>query len=61
MTDLPIRRINYPNPDPTTERGVLLASYTWGQDAARWGALDPQSRVEQALEDVAQIHPEIVD
>ena len=29
VTDLPIRRINYPTPNPTTSRGVLLASYTW--------------------------------
>lgn len=40
VTDLPIRRMNYPTPDPTTRRGVLLASYTWSQDAARWGAMD---------------------
>jgi monoamine oxidase len=58
-TDLPIRRINYPTPDPTTERGVLLASYTWSQDALRWDAMDPESRLEEALEDVAKIHPSI--
>lgn len=41
-TDLPIRRIVYPSHAPADEeRGVLLASYTWGQDAARWGALGP--------------------
>jgi len=39
VTDLPIRRMNYPTPDPTTSRGILLASYTWDQDAARWGAM----------------------
>ncbi len=58
-TDLGIRRINYPTPDPETQRGVLLASYTWGQDAARWGAMDEVTRIEEALEDVAQIHPRI--
>jgi monoamine oxidase len=56
-TDLSIRRMNYPTPDPTTRRGVLLASYTWGQDALRWGSLDEGSRIEQALDDVEQIHP----
>ncbi len=61
VTDLPIRRINYPNPNPDTERGILLASYTWGQDAARWGAMDEETRVEQALEDVARIHPRITE
>ncbi|MBA2358985.1 MAG: flavin monoamine oxidase family protein [Actinobacteria bacterium] len=56
-TDLPIRRMNYPTPDPTTRRGVLLASYTWSQDALRWGSMDEESRLEQALDDVAKIHP----
>ena len=61
VTDLPIRRMNYPTPDPTTPRGVLLASYTWDQDAARWGAMDEETRLEEALEDVARIHPRIRD
>jgi monoamine oxidase len=59
VTDLPIRRLNYPTPDPSTERGVLLASYTWGQDALQWGAMDPETRLEEALHDVAEIHPKI--
>lgn len=58
-TDLAIRRMNYPTPDPATPRGVLLASYTWSQDAARWGAMDEETRLEQALEDVSRIHPRI--
>jgi len=59
VTDLPIRRINYPAPDPTTRRGILLASYTWGQDALQWGAMDEETRLEEALDDVARIHPRI--
>ena len=59
MTDLPIRRMNYPTPDPSTERGVLLASYTWGQDALQWGAMDEETRLEEALDDVTLIHPRI--
>jgi monoamine oxidase len=59
VTDLPIRRMNYPTPDPEVQRGVLLASYTWGQDALQWGAMDPHTRQEQALDDVARIHPRI--
>jgi monoamine oxidase len=59
-TDLPIRRICYPSySDPTDQRGTMLASYTWGQDALRFGALDKESMIEQALEDVAQVHPSI--
>jgi monoamine oxidase len=61
-TDLPIRRVVYPShPHPDTGRGILLASYTWGQDAARWGAMDPETRLEEALEDVAKIHPQVVE
>jgi monoamine oxidase len=59
VTDLPIRRMNYPTPDPATDRGVLLASYTWGQDALQWGAMDEETRLEEALDDVARIHPRI--
>ena len=59
VTDLPVRRLNYPTPDPTTARGMLLASYTWDQDAARWGAMDEETRLEEALEDVSKIHPRI--
>ncbi len=61
VTDLPIRRINYPTPDPTTSRGILLASYTWSQDALRWGAMDEETRLEEALDDVSKIHPRIRD
>lgn len=61
VTELPIRRMNYPTPDPTTRRGVLLASYTWGQDALQWGAMDEETRLEEALDDVERIHPRIRD
>jgi monoamine oxidase len=61
VTDLPVRRLNYPTPDPTTSRGILLASYTWGQDALQWGAMDEETRLEEALDDVSRIHPRIRD
>lgn len=61
VTELPIRRMNYPTPDPSTRRGVLLASYTWGQDALQWGAMDEETRLEEALDDVERIHPGIRD
>ena len=59
VTDLPIRRMNYPPTDPTTTRGVLLASYTWGQDALQWGAMAHETRIDEALEDVERIHPHV--
>ena len=40
---------------------MLLASYTWGQDALQWGAMDEETRLEEALDDVARIHPRIRD
>jgi monoamine oxidase len=61
VTDLPIRRICYPSfSDPDEERGALLASYTWGQDALRWDAMSEEKRIEEAVEDVAKVHPEIL-
>ena len=38
---------------------MLLASYTWSEDAQRWGSLLPHDRIEQALEDT-QIHPQVL-
>jgi monoamine oxidase len=50
-----------PRRGQATGRGVLLASYTWSEDAQRWGSLPPDERIAQALENVAQIHPQVVD
>ena len=61
VTDLPIRNIYYPEAGKATGRGVLLASYTWGEDAQRWGSLAPDDRISQALENVAMIHPQVVE
>jgi monoamine oxidase len=61
ITDLPIRNLYYPNHGQETGRGVLLASYTWAGDAERWGSLPESHRIREALEDVAQIHPQIVE
>jgi monoamine oxidase len=59
ITDLPIRNLYYPDHGRETGRGVILASYTWSEDAQRWGSLSPQDRIVQALEDVAEIHPQV--
>ena len=59
VTDLPIRALYYPDHGQETGRGVLLASYTWSEDAQRWGSLAPADRVTQALENVAVIHPQV--
>ncbi len=59
ITDLPIRNLYYPDHGQETGRGVLLASYTWSEDAQRWGSLPPEERIVQALDDVAEIHPQV--
>lgn len=58
MTDLPVRAVFYPDHGRETGRGVLLASYTWSEDAQRWGSLSDADRISEALEDLAQIHPQ---
>ena len=60
LTDLPIRNVYYPNHGRETGRGIILASYTWSEDAQRWGSLKPDDRIIQALDDVAEIHPQII-
>jgi len=59
MTDLPIRNLFYPDHGRETGRGIILASYTWSEDAQRWGSLKPDDRIMQALDDVAEIHPQV--
>ncbi|MFA5883607.1 MAG: flavin monoamine oxidase family protein [Acidimicrobiia bacterium] len=61
VTDLAVRNVYYPDHGRDTGRGVVLASYTWGEDAQRWGSLTPEDRVLQALEDVSRIHPQAPD
>lgn len=60
ITDLPIRNLYYPDHGRETGRGILLASYTWSEDAQRWGSLAPGDRITQALDNVAEIHPQIL-
>jgi monoamine oxidase len=61
ITDLAVRNVFYPEHGKQTGRGVLLASYTWSEDAQRWGSLTNEERLIQALENVAQIHPQVLD
>ncbi len=61
ITDLPVRNIYYPEHGRETGRGVLLASYTWSEDAQRWGSLSQSDRIAQTLENVSVIHPEVMD
>jgi len=59
ITDLPIRWTYYPstcqNP-VNSDRGLLLASYTWGDDSLRWGSFNESDRIRFALRDIAELH-----
>lgn len=58
-TDLPIRTIVYPSYgiDEPDAPGVLIASYPWGQDAARLSALaDAGQLVDLAMSNLATVH-----
>ena len=59
-TDLPIRQISYPSTDyNTTGKGVLLGGYTWnGANSFEFTAMTPQERIERALDQGTQIHPQ---
>ena len=58
ISDLPIRVTYYPEQGRETGRGVVLASYTWAEDAQRWGSLSAADRLTQALENLTCIHPQ---
>ena len=51
-----------PRDPAVSERpGVLLACYTWGQDARRLGAMPATERGDLVIGQVSQIHPELMD
>ncbi|EZP75643.1 amine oxidase [Parageobacillus genomosp. 1] len=57
VSDLPITYTQYPSHGlGTTEPGVILASYTWEDDAIPWDSLSDENRLEYALKNLAIIH-----
>ncbi len=60
VTDLGIRNVVYTpaGQNHRIKKGVLIASYGWGQDSMAYSPLPEEARVAQALEDLAKIHPE---
>ncbi|MCA9972147.1 MAG: FAD-dependent oxidoreductase [Anaerolineales bacterium] len=63
VTDLAIRNVVYTpaGQDPRYDKGVLIASYAWGQDSMAYSMLSEGQRIAQALQDVCKIHPEARD
>ncbi|MBA2592270.1 MAG: FAD-dependent oxidoreductase [Pseudomonadota bacterium] len=67
-TDLPIGMSYYPSDNAdghdrsiSRGRGVLLASYTWGQPARRLAALSTTQRSDLVIRNVARVHPQILE
>ena len=60
FTDLPIRQISYPSGGLNAGgKGVLLGGYTFGgANSYEFAAMTPAERVERAVDDGAQIHPQ---
>ena len=61
-TNLPTGQIHYVKPDPdhltTTKQGIILI-YTWKNEALLFGSLTQEQAKQEAIEQVAEIHPEI--
>jgi monoamine oxidase len=59
VTDNPNRFVYYPSHRvPGSLGGVVLASYSWADDAARWDSLDDDERYAYALRGLVAIHGE---
>lgn len=57
ITDNPNRFLYYPShPVPGSDGGVILASYTWADDARRWDSMDDKARYKFALRGLRVIH-----
>ncbi len=61
-TNLPIGQLHYPTNSTgkslADERGILLC-YTWKSEALFFGSLPPRDAVEEAVSEIAEIHPQI--
>jgi monoamine oxidase len=61
VSDLPTRFTFYPSHGMNSlNTGVVLASYTWEDDAMLWDSLHEKNRIEEALKNLANIHGPIV-
>ncbi|QRG70222.1 flavin monoamine oxidase family protein [Brevibacillus choshinensis] len=60
VTDLPIRLTYYPSHGFGEQYGVVLASYTWEDDAQPWLSMSMEEQVMKALENMAVLHGEQV-
>jgi monoamine oxidase len=57
VTDGPARACYYPSrPTSDSDGGVILASYTWADDARRWDSIPDENRARYALKNLIEIH-----
>uniref|UniRef100_A0A8C8RSQ4 Amine oxidase n=1 Tax=Pelusios castaneus TaxID=367368 RepID=A0A8C8RSQ4_9SAUR len=56
ITDRPARFIYYPSHNFSSGVGVILASYTWDDDAEFFNSLSDEKCVDVVLDDLAKIH-----
>ncbi|UOQ42811.1 flavin monoamine oxidase family protein [Halobacillus salinarum] len=61
ISDQPIR-FTYPSShqNPFNSSGVLLASYSWGQNALLWNSVSPSQMTEMVLKDLANVYGTVV-
>jgi monoamine oxidase len=61
ITDLPSRFIYYPSHDlGGSDGGVVITSYTWGDEARGWDSQPPEDQIRCSLDDVAAVHGDYV-
>ena len=61
ITDLPSRFIYYPSHDFDGKHGgVVITSYTWGDEARGWDSQPPEDQIRCSLDDVAAVHGDYV-
>ncbi|XP_014383298.2 L-amino-acid oxidase-like, partial [Alligator sinensis] len=56
ITDHPSRFIYYPNHNFSSGVGVILASYTWNDDADFFVPLSDEKCIDVVLDDLAEVH-----
>ena len=61
VTDLPIKYVQYPSHKlGSMGSGVILASYTWGDDALLWDSLSTNDRLKYTMKNLATLYDESI-
>ncbi|WP_414167160.1 flavin monoamine oxidase family protein [Streptoverticillium reticulum] len=60
VTDTPLRTVVYPSHPLGVDGGVVIASYTWADDAELWDSLSEHERAARALDLLTDLHGPVV-